>query len=127
MIEDTDIRGFHAHVYFDAGTRPTAERIHDALARRFDLKLGRLHDRPLGPHPKPMFEVELEPEHFATVVPWLMINRAGLSVLVHPTTDDAVADHATRPLWMGEVLPLDVELVRRWVEAMSRPRTTDGT
>jgi aromatic ring-cleaving dioxygenase len=28
-------------------------------------------------------------------------------------TDDAVADHETRPLWMGESLPIDVEILRR--------------
>lgn len=60
-----------------------------------------------------MFQVTLRPDQFATVVPWLMVNRSGLSVFVHPTTDDAVADHDTSPLWMGEPLPIDVEVVRR--------------
>ena len=91
----TDIRGFHAHVYFDTVTRGTAEQVYAALARVFDVKLGSLHGQPVGPHPKPMFQVTLAPEQFATVVPWLMVHRSGLSVLVHPTTDDAVADHDT--------------------------------
>jgi DOPA 4,5-dioxygenase len=113
MTEVTAIRGFHAHVYFDATTRPTAERVHDALAQRFGVELGALHARPIGPHTKGMFQVSLAPEQLATVVPWLMVNRAGLSILVHPITDDPVADHDTSPLWMGEPLSVDVEFIRR--------------
>jgi DOPA 4,5-dioxygenase len=116
MIEVSSIRGFHAHVYFDDATRKAAERVRDGLAERFDVKLGRVHAQPVGPHPKAMFQVGVAPEQFATVVPWLMVNRAGLSVLVHPVTDDEVADHETNPLWMGEPLPIDVELVRRYVQ-----------
>jgi DOPA 4,5-dioxygenase len=113
MTQVADIREFHAHVYFDATTRRTAERIHDALARHLGVKVEALHERPVGPHAKAMFQVTITREQFATVVPWLMVNRSGLSVLVHPTTDDAVADHDTSPLWMGESLPIDVELLRR--------------
>ena len=111
------IRDFHAHVYFDAITRPTAERIHDALAQHLGLDVGALCEQPVGPHAKPMFQVTITPEQFATVVPWLMVNRSGLSVLVHPTTDDEVADHDTSPLWMGESLPIDVEFLRRHLGA----------
>lgn len=108
----TDIRGFHAHVYFEPTTRATAEQVYAALAQCFGVKLGALHGQPVGPHPKPMFQVTLAPEQFATVVPWLMVHRSGLSVLVHPTTDDDVADHDTHPLWMGEALPIDVDFIR---------------
>jgi aromatic ring-cleaving dioxygenase len=67
----------------------------------------------VGPHAKAMFQVTITPEQFATVVPWLMVNRSGLSVFVHPTTHDAVADHDTSCLWMGESLPIDVEILPR--------------
>jgi aromatic ring-cleaving dioxygenase len=109
------IRGFHAHVYFDTDTRDIAERIYETLARDFGLELGRIHDDAVGPHTKPMFQVDIEPEQFATVVPWLMINRGGLSVFVHPRTDDHLADHETHPLWMGEPLAIDLEMIRSYV------------
>jgi DOPA 4,5-dioxygenase len=109
VTQAADIRGVHAHVYFDAVTRSTAERIRDALARHLGLEVGVLHERPVGPHAKAMFQVTITPEQFGTVVPWLMVNRAGLSVLVHPITDDTVGDHDTRPLWMGQALSIDVE------------------
>jgi DOPA 4,5-dioxygenase len=112
VTQVADIRGFHAHVYFDAVTRGTAERVHGALAGHLGVEVGALYERPVGPHAKAMFQVTITPEQFGAVVAWLMVNRSGLSVLVHPMTGDAVADHETNPLWMGEPLPVDVELLR---------------
>jgi len=50
-----------------------------------------------------------------------MLNRAGLSILVHPETTDAYTDHATNALWLGEKLKLRLDILRilksssRWV------------
>ncbi len=53
MEEDTtEIVGFHAHVYFDTGTRDVAAHVREGLGGRFDVKLGRWFDQPIGPHPK---------------------------------------------------------------------------
>jgi DOPA 4,5-dioxygenase len=120
MTQVADNCGFQAHVYFDAITHRTAERTRDALARDLGVNVGAFHERPVGPHAKAMFQVTITPEQFATVVPWLMVNRSGLSVFVHPTTDDSVADHEASSLWMGEPLPIDVEVLRRFVESTER-------
>src|SRR5437764_15042457 len=50
---------------------------------------------------------------FPRIVPWLMLNRGGLSVLVHPQTEDAYDDHTIHALWLGAPLPLRVEGLRR--------------
>jgi aromatic ring-cleaving dioxygenase len=112
MRDVTDITGFHAHVYFDIETREQASRLRDGLAPRFAVELGRWHEKPIGPHSKAMYQVAFASDQFANVVPWLMLNREGLSILVHPMTGDAVADHIANPLWLGEPLPLDVEFLR---------------
>ena len=52
-----------------------------------------------------MYQVKFNPEEFASVVPWLMLNRAGLNILVHPETTDAYTDHAVNALWLGAKLP----------------------
>jgi aromatic ring-cleaving dioxygenase len=69
--------------------------------------MGRWHDRPVGPHPQAMYQVAFPPELFPRLVPWLALNRAGLTVLVHPETGRARADHLQHALWLGAVLPLD--------------------
>ncbi|HZT19229.1 MAG TPA: DOPA 4,5-dioxygenase family protein [Dongiaceae bacterium] len=106
------IQGYHAHVYYDPATRAQAEGLREAIGAAFDVKLGRWHDRPVGPHPRSMYQVAFAVPEFPRLVPWLMLNRAGLSVLVHPLTGDDYADHARFALWLGAPLPLDLESLR---------------
>lgn len=114
MKEDTiEIRGFHAHIYFEPASRDAAMRVREGLGTRFDVQLGRWHDKPIGPHPKSMYQVAFLPHQFGEVVPWLMLNREGLDILVHPTTGDDLADHVDHALWLGEKLELDIEPLRR--------------
>jgi aromatic ring-cleaving dioxygenase len=101
------IHSFHAHIYYDAASRPRAERVREWVRERFAVRIGTWHDAPVGPHPEPMFQIAFGPEVFAQLVPWLMLNRLGLAVLVHPNTDNERADHLVHALWMGKMLPLD--------------------
>ena len=81
-----EIRGYHAHVYYDPSSRPRAAELRAAIEEQFEVVMGRWRDEPVGPHPQSMYQVAFAPEEFARVVPWLMLNRAGLNVLVHPET-----------------------------------------
>jgi len=106
------IRGFHAHVYYDPESRDRAARLREGLGQ-FDVRLGSWHDEPVGPHPKAMYQVVFSPDQFGAVVPWLMLHREGLDVLVHPETGNSVEDHLNRCLWLGEKLRLRVGTLRR--------------
>lgn len=101
------ISGFHAHVYYDPETRAAAARVREGLAQ-FKVRLGSWHDEPVGPHPKSMYQVLFAPEQFGEVVPWLMLHREGLDVLVHPEAGDSREDHLHRCLWLGEKLKLRI-------------------
>ncbi|MBV9860333.1 MAG: 4,5-dioxygenase [Alphaproteobacteria bacterium] len=107
------ISGYHAHLYYDPETRPLAERLRQAIGETFDVRLGRMHDVPIGPHPTAMYQVAFPVAEFPRLVPWLMFNRQGLNVLVHPETGDAYADHTVYAAWLGSPLPLRVEVLRR--------------
>ncbi|MBH8572543.1 4,5-dioxygenase [Nostocaceae cyanobacterium CENA369] len=114
MKEDAiAIAGFHAHIYYDPASRDAAARVREELGARFEVQLGRWHDLPIGPHPKAMYQVAFSPNQFANVIPWLMLNREGLDVLVHPETGNAFADHTKHALWLGEKLEVNVEFLRR--------------
>jgi DOPA 4,5-dioxygenase len=113
FVDPGRISGYHAHIYYDAETRPVAARLREAIGNRFDVVLGRWREEPVGPHPVPMYQAAFSAAEFPRIVPWLMLNRSGLSVLVHPETEDAYDDHTIHALWLGPPLPLRVEGLRR--------------
>lgn len=106
------IRGWHAHVYYDADSRPEAERLRAAIEERFDARVGRWHDRPVGPHPRGSYQIAFEPEHLGSLLPWLMLNRGALTVFVHPLTGDDIDDHDELALWLGPPELLNLEALR---------------
>ncbi len=105
----TKLRHFHAHVYFEAGQLDTATRLREELGARFPVALGRLHERPVGPHAKAMFQVAFDRTSFTDVVTWLLGNRSGLDVLVHGESGDDLRDHTEHTLWLGTPQPLDLD------------------
>lgn len=107
-----DIASFHAHVYFEGEVEAeAARRLRDAVADRFLVRLGTWHERPVGPHALPMFQIAFAPDLFAQIVPWLMLNHQGLSILVHPNSGHPREDHLHNALWLGRPLPLKPEVL----------------
>ena len=106
------IDGYHAHVYYEAGSRAAAEQLAKALTDNFTVELGGFFDEPVGPHPVANLQVIFATAEFASVVPWLMLNRRGLDVLIHPLTDNSVRDHDTDCAWLGTPVPLKLHVLR---------------
>lgn len=107
------VHGYHAHVYHDSDTLPKAERLCAALAATFPVELGRFSGEQVGPHPVPQFQVIFTNEAFQNVVPWLMLNRDGLDILVHPLTNDMVDDHTVYAMWLGMPIKLKLDTMQR--------------
>ena len=87
----TSITAYHAHIYYDAKTtQARAARLRRRVAQEFPRANGRWHDELVGPHPVDV------PDHFSARParlgrPWLMLNRDGLDILLHPETGDDIA------------------------------------
>ena len=107
------ITGYHAHIYYDADTKSTAAQLRRRIGARFDTVLGRWHDRPVGPHPVSFYQVAFAPQLFAEVVPWLALNREDLLILVHPETGDDLADHSSYAMWLGDSVPLRLDVFEK--------------
>ncbi len=106
------ITGYHAHIYYDADSKETAAAVREGLEASFSVRMGRWHDRPVGPHPSWSYQIAFDPEQFATVVPWLALNRRGLIVFLHPETGDHLADHTEHAIWMGDRQELNLDALR---------------
>lgn len=134
------IRSFDVHCYFDAVGCPQlssftflphtcrlttrqkdekevrfAEKLRQAIQQEFpELAVYKMHHSPIGPHPLAMFEVDVEsPAQFGALIPWLAIRHGPLSILLHPNTGDARADHTLHATWIGERLSLDLTIFDR--------------
>lgn len=108
----TENKGFHAHIYYSAKTKPTAEKLRATIAEKFAVEIGGLSDEPRGPHPISQFVAIFETPEFQNIVPWLMLNREGLDVLVHPLTESSYDDHSKNALWLGTPVPMRLDILR---------------
>ena len=107
------LNGYHAHVYYSTETKPVAERLAAAIGENFTVKSGRFRDGPVGPHPIANLQIVFTADEFQNVVPWLMLNREGLDILIHPLTDDSIDDHSIYAMWLGAPVPLKLKTLRR--------------
>ncbi len=107
------VHGYHAHVYYNPESHAAAAALRDTLAAGFPVQVGRLNDAPVGPHPVSQFAAIFKPDAFQTVVSWLMLNRRGLDILIHPLTDDMVDDHSVYALWLGSPVDLKLDTMQR--------------
>jgi DOPA 4,5-dioxygenase len=67
-----------------------------------------MHDAPVGPHPRGSCQLAFGAGAFAEVIPWLVLNRNGLTVFVHAQTGDVLKDHTEHVLWLGASETLDL-------------------
>ena len=109
------IKDYHAHVYYDPSTKDRAAQLRQWVEDRFagQMRMGSWHDEEVGPHVRSMYQIAFPRTMLAGFVPWLMLNRDGLTVLLHPETGDDLTDHTAHAAWMGAMLPLRLEVFRK--------------
>jgi len=109
--------GFDFHIYYMQAVPEEAKfakDLHERVRREFpELRIYKFWDRPVGPHPVAMFEVNVfSPHQTGAFFSWLAVNRGPLSVLIHPNTDNAYRDHTESATWMGKQWPLNTEMLK---------------
>ena len=112
----TERQPYHAHIYFEPRSRAAADRLRQRLADSMGIGqfasvvfVGELRDQPVGPHPQAQFEIHFREDALPQVME--LLKATGLNALVHPLTDDDLADHTSLGQWLGEPLPLDLSVL----------------
>ena len=110
LTEDRKHQGLVLHMTVASNVTlmapPSKNGVLDRAAQKID---GAFRDEPRGPHPLANVLVIFKPDQFEYVVPYLMVHRDGLDVLVHPLTEDAVADHTDFAMWLGQPVALNID------------------
>lgn len=101
-------RAYHAHVYFEAETVEFASDLCTKAGELFPVKVGRVHQKLVGPHPKWSCQIKFTDREFEQLLGWLDEKRNGLSVLVHALSGDELEDHTIYAYWLGDPVPLDL-------------------
>ena len=106
-----EITGYHAHIYFNERTVERARELCERARDQFGVEMGRMHLKPVGPHPCWSCQLAFVPEVFGAIMPWLVLNRNGLVVFTHAETGDDIKDHTEHAIWMGDIKPLDLSVL----------------
>ena len=103
-------KAYHAHVYFEQDTLEFASDLCAQAGHRFGLKVGRVHQKAVGPHPKWSCQITFAATHFDSLIPWLDKNRQDLTVFVHALTGDDIKDHTLYAYWLGDNVALKLSI-----------------
>jgi aromatic ring-cleaving dioxygenase len=115
----TDIKSYHAHFYFDYDNYEKAALIRRWAGERFPVELGDWNLQPRGPHTTPSFYFGFTNDLLPVVVPRVQLNSLGLTILLHPNTDDPRANHLYYTLWVNRSQPVNAYTLKA-------PRDKDG-
>ena len=120
---------YDVHVYYsDAASKAEALALRERMQAAFPwMRFHSPKDRPIGPHPCPMWECDFADfEHrgkWSEVSRWVAAHHGDLSVLIHPhSTDGAYADHTENAFWAGDPLPLRIGSPQLAARARAAPR-----
>ncbi len=102
-------KGYHAHVYFDQETLAFASELCTEAGEKFGLKVGRIHQRLVGPHTRWSCQITFGYKSFDEFIPWLDEHRENLSVLVHALTGDDLKDHTKYAYWLGDSIEINLD------------------
>ncbi|CAF3530916.1 unnamed protein product [Rotaria socialis] len=151
--------GYDIHVYFTMEQHAIATSVYKAFLSYLNLHDVRptfsfLYDTPPdfegGPHKGPMWTVQLmginpardviqdggnekAVRQFGVALSWLMLNRNGLKILVHPNVAMPFGevqlekvDHTDYALWMGAVDPLPKEFELEFFDRLLEKNVKDA-
>ena len=111
------MNAYHAHIYFTLDEMKLAEQVRENIIKDLPQLTykGQLIPMPIGPHPKPMFEIHIPAASINFAMATIDALRKGLSVLIHPVQHDEMAAHTVDARWLGEKLLLNLDILKQLI------------
>ncbi len=103
---------YHAHVYYDQESLDFAVALCRKVTTLFPVKMGRVHQKNVGPHPMWSCQLSFDAAAFDKLIPWIDEQRGVLSVLVHGLSGNDLADHTEHAYWLGQACELDLSMFK---------------
>ncbi|WP_271078133.1 DOPA 4,5-dioxygenase family protein [Aurantiacibacter sp. MUD61] len=107
------LKGFHAHIYYDADEVDLARDFAAQAKAQFKFAVGHFHIDPIGPHPRGSCQLSLGVEEFGRFAPWAAQERGDLTIFAHGLSGDDWADHTQHVIWFGPSEELDLSIFRQ--------------
>ena len=103
---------YHAHIYWQDSEQRTKAMEARTYLHDNGCALGRIWDKPIGPHPLPMYQVMYNSSNQNCIETYL--RTTGLNILLHEDIgDDHVRDHTEGARWIGVPQQLDLEFLKK--------------
>jgi aromatic ring-cleaving dioxygenase len=103
------IKHYHFHLYYELENLSLAADIRKEVNQAFDLEVGRLWEKPVGPHPVCSCQVTVPVDKFEEVTAWFLKNRKGIDLFIHPVSGDDILDHSDSIMWIGKSYKLNTD------------------
>lgn len=104
------IRQYHFHLYYDFSDIEKARFLANTISKNFEVPIGTVWDRPVGPHPIGSCQVTVSNDLFYEILSWILINRDGIDFFIHPVTGNDLLDHTDYAIWIGKSYPLKLSI-----------------
>ena len=103
------ISEYHAHLYYKLENLEEAKKLSQTIGEKFNLAIGKVHEKPVGPHKSWSCQVSVPPDRFAELIPWLALNRGSVDFFIHPVTGNDLLDHTDHVMWLGKSYSLNLQ------------------
>jgi aromatic ring-cleaving dioxygenase len=109
-----NFENYHFHLYYPINKIEQARNILEKLrSENKYIEIGRVWDRPVGPHPIGSCQVSVTKNNFQEMIEWFFNGREGFSLFIHAVTGDDYLDHTDYVLWMGKEFQLNLEMFKK--------------
>ncbi len=100
---------YHFHIYFEFTDLSRAQDLVQELEQIHHIGIGRIWNKPVGPHPVGSCQITVYPNYFHEMSDWFLLNRKGLSIFIHAVSGDDLKDHTDYVMWIGEPTKLNLD------------------